>query len=69
MNNCPVCKPVVFKHDDGWDIYPQADCEKINGSWIPRFFDNPIVEDAKTKKEAFIEFNKCHAIGICLVIV
>jgi hypothetical protein len=68
MNTCAKCKPVAFKHEDGWDIYPKSECQNINGKWIPKFFDCAIVEDAKTKKEAFDEWRKSHLFGICLVV-
>ena len=63
--NC--CKPVFFKHEDGWDIYSASECAIQNGELVPKWFDSAIVEDAKTKKVATEQFEGMHPLGICLV--
>jgi hypothetical protein len=64
---CKVCKPVYFKHDMGWDVYPQSECYRFNGEWIPAWFDGFIFEDMPSKAEAMRELAKFHLLGICLV--
>lgn len=64
----PCCKPVFWKHEDGWDVYPRSECMQLaDGSWVPKWFDSPIVEDARTRKEASAEIADFHVLGICLV--
>lgn len=65
-HKCPV---VFWKHKDGWDIYRKSDCylSAFSGEWIPQWFDDAIVEDAKTKKEAVKELSTWHVLGVCLV--
>lgn len=67
INTCPICKPVAYKHEDGWDIYPKSECYKLGTDWIPAWFDSAIVEDALTRTAAFIEWRKAHIFGICMV--
>jgi hypothetical protein len=67
INTCRTCQPVAFKHADGWDIYPKSECHKVEGEWIPAWFDCAIVEDAPTRKAAFDEWRKAHFMGICMV--
>lgn len=62
------CNPIYWKHDDGWDVYRREDCVRLlDGSWVPEFFDLPIVEDLPTKKDAQKEVSEMHPFGICLV--
>lgn len=61
------CEPVYWKHEDGWDIYNKSDCYLINGHYVPRWFDNFIVEDLPTKKAAMQEVKDRHVLGVCLV--
>jgi hypothetical protein len=65
--NCKKCDLILFKHEDGWDCYKKADCYKINGKWIPRWFDDFIIEDAASKQEASNKIKALHVLGICLV--
>lgn len=57
---CKVCRPVLFKHDDGWDIYSARDCYEVGGELIPRAFDRPLVLDAPTKAAAIEEWKDGH---------
>ncbi len=61
------CEIVYWKHDDGWDVYPQSECRKVDGRWIPNWFDCFIIEDAPTKKDAINAINELHILGVCLV--
>lgn len=65
MTKC--CKPVYWKHDEGWDVYRQSSFSWINSRWIPDWFDDFIIEDAPTKKNAIEQFAGFHVLGICLV--
>ena len=65
MSKC--CEVVYFKHDMGWDCYDKSECHKFQGTWLPRWFDNPIVEDAPTKKDATQQIKDMHFLGMCLV--
>lgn len=65
--NCKVCKPVFWKHEDGWDVFKRSDCTKYEDTWMPNWFDCQIIEDAKTKKEAIYELEQSHFLGMCLV--
>jgi hypothetical protein len=65
MSNC--CEVIYWKHDDGWDAYLKRDCANHNGKWIPRWFDDFIIEDAVSKKVASAEVASMHILGICLV--
>jgi len=64
---CKKCDLVYFKHEDGWDCYEKKDCTLIGFKYIPKWFDNFIVEDAPSKKVAVKEINALHVLGICLV--
>jgi hypothetical protein len=66
MAQCKVCKPVFYKHEDGWDAYPQRECYRLNGEWIPAWFDGFLVEDAPTKAAAQKEVDSLHLFGMCL---
>lgn len=57
---CKICRPVLFKHDDGWDIYSARDCYEVGGELIPRWFDRPLVQDAPTKAAAIAEWKEMH---------
>jgi hypothetical protein len=62
----PCCKPVLNKHEDGWDAHRLADCQTLrDGLIVPAFFDNLLVEDAPTKKAAILALNKSHLWGMC----
>ena len=61
------CEIIYFKHDMGWDCYEKSDCHNFQGSWVPRWFDNPVVEDAATKKDAVKQIKEMHILGVCLV--
>lgn len=64
----PCCKPVFWRHEDGWDVYPREECMQLtDGSWVPRWFDQFIIEDAPTRKAAAAELKEWHVFGICLV--
>ncbi len=65
MSKC--CEVVYFKHDMGWDCYDKTECYKFQGAWLPRWFDNPVVEDAPTKKDATQQIKDLHILGVCLV--
>lgn len=60
------CNPVIWKHEDGWDVYAQEECAHVNGAWVPQWFDNPMVEDAPTKAAALKELQDWHVLGICM---
>lgn len=67
---CSDCLVFYWKHEDGWDVFYQSDGYKINGEWIPKWFDCQIAEDIKTKKQA-VQINKKyqdhkHLLGLCL---
>jgi hypothetical protein len=51
----------------GWDCYDKTECHKFQGTWLPRWFDKPVVEDAPTKKDARQQIKELHILGICLV--
>jgi hypothetical protein len=61
------CDPVYWKHDSGWDAYTRSSCYEVEGSWIPRWFDDFIVEDCATKKEAVKHVRSLHFLGVCIV--
>lgn len=62
------CKPVLWKHDDGWDVYARRQCDRAeDGTWVPRWFDDAAVEDAPTKRAALVELANMHLLGICMV--
>jgi hypothetical protein len=63
---CGSCQPVAYKHEDGWDIYRRHDCERYDRVWVPRWFDCSLVEDARTRAEAWAEWRELHPLGICL---
>lgn len=64
---CRQCKPVLFRHEDGWDFYPAAECQRAeSGELVPAWFDAPIVLDAKTRKDALAELAIWHPHGVCL---
>ena len=63
--NCRACKPVVFRHEDGVDIYRARDCEMIDGHLVP-FFVNHLVEDARNITEAKAQLAEWHPFGVCL---
>jgi hypothetical protein len=64
---CRKCRPVIWKHQDGWDVYPRSECYPApDGSMIPAWFDSALVEDAPTRKAAIEELLEWHPIGICL---
>lgn len=68
MSKC--CSIVYWKHEDGWDAYRKQDCRKLNdGTWVPNWFDNPVIEDYPTKKSAIDEIkNEWHKYGMfCFV--
>lgn len=67
MKKYGCCKPVLWKHEDGWDVYAQEDCALIGTKWIPKWFDAPLVEDAQTKADAVREVADWHLLGVCLV--
>ena len=68
MSRCRACSPVVWRHEDGWDVYPGSECQRTeNGQLVPRWFDAPIVEDAATRKAALTALAEWHPCGICLV--
>jgi hypothetical protein len=62
------CDIIYWRHDDGWDAYRKSDCEFINRHWVPRWFDNFIIEDYPTKASAQAEMREWHPLGVCLVI-
>jgi len=64
---CKKCDLVFWKHDDGWDCYQKTNCYAINGKWIPKWFDDFIIEDAPTKNDAMQKINSFHVLGICLI--
>ena len=66
-SRCEKCQPVLFRHIDGWDIYPAGECHEVNGRQVPAWFDAWIVEGAATKEQAWVEFDRRHPLGICLV--
>jgi hypothetical protein len=51
----------------GWDCYDKTECHKFQGAWLPLWFDNPIVEDAPTKKDATQQIKDLHILGVCLI--
>lgn len=64
---CRKCQPVVIRFEEGWDVYRRADCYQTEtGAWVPRWYDNPIVEDAATRKAALAELATWHVLGVCL---
>lgn len=66
MTTCRNCRPVYFKHEDGWDAYRREDCERIGNTWIPSFFDRPLSIDQPTKAAAIREVADLHPAGLCL---
>jgi len=71
MSSFKCCKPVYFRHEDGWDVYPKSECHQPlwaqgNTTWIPRWFDEAIIEDAPTKLAAQKEMADLHPFGLCL---
>ncbi len=60
------CQPIFWKHEDGWDVYRKDDCDKHGKTYVPRWFDCAIVEDASTLAEAVAELKEQHPAGICL---
>ena len=66
------CKPVLFKHEDGWDAYPLEDCvllpkPDLSGfQWTIAFFDNPLVEDVASRAEVYKTLKADHPFGICM---
>lgn len=61
------CDLVYWKHDDGWDVFLKSDCQRLSdGTFVPRWFDCQIVEDAPTKKAARAEIAELHQV-FCLV--
>jgi hypothetical protein len=65
---CRKCSPVIYRHEDGWDIYPISECYRApDGTWIPAWFDGSIVQDAETRKAALEELAGWHVLGFCLV--
>jgi len=65
MKRC--CDLIYWKHDDGWDVYHRSECQPINGTWVPNWFDNFVIEDAPTKAAAKAEIASRHILGLCLV--
>lgn len=66
---CRKCKPVFFKHEDGWDVYSEKDCYSLqDGSLHPRWYDNCIVEDAPTKRNAIEQLATLHTFGMCIAV-
>lgn len=64
----PCCKPVLWKHGDGWDVYTREQCQKAeDGTLVPTWFDDAIIEDAPTKRAALTELAQMHILGICIV--
>lgn len=64
---CSNCQPVLFKHEDGWDIYPASECLPApDGTLVPAWFDAPLVEDEPTRKAALAELAEWHPHGFCL---
>lgn len=65
---CRACKPVLFRHEDGWDIYPRSECYMTHdGTYIPAWFDQPIVTDAPTRAAAIREWAEFHpGLGFCI---
>jgi hypothetical protein len=64
------CDIVYYKHPDpefGWDAYKKEDCYRLNGEWIPTWFDSAIIQEYKTKKLAMQEIASRHVFGICLI--
>lgn len=61
------CDIVYWKHDDGWDAYQRSECELFNGKWIPKWFDDFVIEDAPTKADAVRQIKEMHILGVCLV--
>ena len=64
---CKKCKVIFWKHQDGWDVYRQSDCSWYGDKWIPDWFDDFIIEDAPTKKNATEQLAGFHVLGVCLV--
>lgn len=63
---CRKCDPVIWKHEDGWDIYPGRETYRLGTERIPAWFDAPLIEDAPTKTAAVAEWREMHALGFCL---
>lgn len=57
--------------DCGWDAYRKSDCYELQpGVWIPRWFDNALVDSAETKQEAMRQIKEewhIPNVGMCLV--
>jgi hypothetical protein len=60
------CDPILWKHEDGWDVYAREDCHNVGGAWVPKWFDVAMVEDAATKAAAMREIAQGHVLGICI---
>lgn len=67
---CRRCRPVLYRHEDGWDAYPASECYALpDGSLIPAWFDAAIVEDAPTRKAAVEELRSLHGpFGTCIAV-
>ena len=63
--NC--CDPIYWKHEDGWDVYLKSNCRKINGQYVPNWFDDFVIEDMPTKSAAIKQIMERHIFGLCLV--
>ena len=60
------CKPVLWQHEDGWDIYPSTECHWSNGHFVPAWFDGFILEDLASKAVAYQQLRDLHVVGVCL---
>ena len=60
------CQPIFHKHEDGWDVYRKADCQKYGRTYVPRWFDCAIVEDAATLADAVKQLKELHPLGFCI---